>query len=51
MSTQTDLNIPLSALEFAVDVSAMAVAESWTTTQLGVLFLTVIERLANAQLD
>ena len=51
MSTQTDLNIPLSALEFADDGAAMAVAETWNTTQVGVLLQTVIERHANAQLD
>ena len=50
MSTQTDLTIPLSALEFAEDGAASATAENWNTTQIGVLLQTVIERHAEAQL-
>ncbi|MEM7639113.1 MAG: hypothetical protein AAF269_08610 [Pseudomonadota bacterium] len=51
MSTHTDLNIPLSALQFSEDGAAMAVAESWNTTQVGVLLQTVIERHAAEQLN
>lgn len=51
MSTHTDLNIPLSALHFSEDGAAMAVAESWNTTQVGVLLQTVIECHAAEQLD
>ncbi|MEO1552371.1 MAG: hypothetical protein AAFR82_00445 [Pseudomonadota bacterium] len=51
MSTQTDLNIPLSALKFASDGAATAVAENWNTTQIGVLLQSVIEQHARAQLQ
>lgn len=51
MSNQSDLNIPLSALNFSSDGAATAVAESWNTTQIGVLLQTVIEHHARQQLD
>lgn len=51
MSTPTDLTIPLSALEFKADGGAIAVAENWDTTQIGVLLQTVIEQHATDQLE
>lgn len=51
MSNQSDLTIPLSALSFQADGAATAVAESWNTTQIGVLLQTVIEQHAAADLD
>ena len=51
MSNQTDLTIPLSVLSFQSDGAATAVAESWNTTQIGVLLQTVIEQHAAEQLD
>ena len=50
MSTRTDLNVPLSALEYHSDGAAIAEAENWNTTQIGVLLQTVIEQHAADQL-
>lgn len=50
MSTRTDLIVPLSALEFQEDGAAIAIAENWNTTQIGVLLQTVIEQHATDQL-
>ena len=50
MTTQTDLIIPLSALEFASDDQARAVAADWDTTQIGVLLQQVVTRQATGLL-
>lgn len=51
MSTETDLNIPLSALQFTGNDRATATATDWNTTQIGVLLQSVVERHAQSVLD
>ncbi len=51
MATQTDLIVPLSALQFDGDDCAQAEADAWETVQVGALLQNVIERHASAQLS
>ena len=51
MTTQTDLIIPLSALEFLGETKARAVADNWDTTQIGVLLQSVVTQHATGLLD
>lgn len=51
MTTQPDLIIPLSVLEFQGGDKARAVAEDWDTTQIGVLLQHVVTQSATGLLD
>ena len=51
MTTQTDLIIPLSALQFEGADKAHAVADDWDTTQIGVLLQQVVTQNAASLLD
>lgn len=51
MTDLTDLTIPLTALEFQGDDTAIATADHWDTTQVGVLLQQVATRHAASVLD
>ena len=51
MTDQSDLNIPLSQLQFDGDDGARAISSEWSTMQIGAMLQHVIQRHATNLLD